>query len=360
MAQILRFTSNPIMTRDLLIELKLAAQAAGMTWEACTKIFCTKGRTWDDYPDDALRSLINLCLAHIEEERQRVSKAAPAVRRATVIPFDRKGQGKTGTPAETSLPVLTKDDGTIWVTQPDGSLFGPIHLMADGSYWFHNGDNTFTVRNIDHAGVPQICQVKARACRNGSPHAQDYTVYLRRQAKETQAVKAKTQKQATQPDDKELAAKANYIRRIKMLQRDCEKALHRFDDDAYRAILAEQFHATTSKALSLPQLRALLMHMKGLLQESRTPIKASFDAPALLHHDASGLSRCGSMRKIQALLAEKGKAEGKYIRWSYALGILKRQTKGVTADWEDATPHQLDAVIAALSKDAQRKRRRTQ
>lgn len=179
-------------------------------------------------------------------------------------------------------------------------------------------------------------------------------------AKPQRTTTSKTPRQTAQPDDKELAAKANYIRRIKMLQRDCEKALHRFDDDAYRAILAEQFHATTSKALNLPQLRALLMYMKGLLQESRTPIKASFDAPALLHHDANGLSRCGSMRKIQALLAEKGKAEGKYIRWSYALGILKRQTKGVTADWEDATPRQLDAVIAALSKDAQRKRRRTQ
>lgn len=178
-------------------------------------------------------------------------------------------------------------------------------------------------------------------------------------AKPKKARTATVEKPAALTEDKEQAAKGNYIRRVKMLQRDCEKALPRFNDDTYRAILAEQFDADTSKALSIPQLRALLLHMKGLLRDCQAPVKCSFDAPALLYSDASGLNRCGSMRKIQALLAEKGKVEGKYIRWSYALGILKRQTKGVVTDWEDTTPRQLDAVVAALTNDARRKGRRT-
>lgn len=161
-------------------------------------------------------------------------------------------------------------------------------------------------------------------------------------------------------DDPQRAAKARYIQRVKMLQRDCETALPHFDDAAYRAILAEQFNGAQScTALSVPQLRALLLYMQDLLLTCRGQAPASFDAPALLYRDASGLKRTDRMRKIQALLAEKGKAEGAYIRWSYALGILKRQSRGVVGAWEDAAPAQLDAVIAALSRDAGRKGRRT-
>ena len=160
-------------------------------------------------------------------------------------------------------------------------------------------------------------------------------------------------------DEATRAAKVKYIQRVKMLQRDCEKALPRFDDGAYRAILAEQCNGAEScTALSVPQLRALLLYLRGLLRACPTQAPVSFDAPALLHHDASGQERTGRMRKIQGLLAGKGKAEGRYMRWSYALGILKRQTGGVVSAWEDAAPAQLDAVIAALSKDAGRKGRR--
>lgn len=154
--------------------------------------------------------------------------------------------------------------------------------------------------------------------------------------------------------------KTRLIRKIKMVQRDCEKMLPEFSDYTYRAILQEGFNAASSKELDNLQLINLLLYLKGLLTSNQGGGKPTVDAPALLFSDASGLSRCGSMRKIQALLAEKGKAEGKkYVRWSYALAILKNQTKGVVADWENATPRQLDAVIAALSRDAQRKGRRT-
>lgn len=173
--------------------------------------------------------------------------------------------------------------------------------------------------------------------------------------KKTGAAKAEKQERqaAGKPD-----GKAQLIRKIKMVQRDCEKALPEFSDYTYRAILQERFNAGSSKELDNLQLINLLLYLKSLLTGNHGGGKPTVDAPALLYSDVSGLSRCGSMRKIQALLSEKGTAEGKYIRWSYALGILKRQTKGVVAEWENATPRQLDAVIAALSRDAERKGRR--
>lgn len=174
-------------------------------------------------------------------------------------------------------------------------------------------------------------------------------------SKKAKGTKAEKQEReaAGKPD-----GKARLIRKVKMVQRDCEKALPEFSDYTYRAILQERFNAGSSKELDNLQLINLLLYLKSLLTGNHGGGKPTVDAPALLYSDASGLSRCGSMSKIQALLAEKGKAEGQYIRWSYALGILKRQTKGVVAEWDNATPRQLDAVIAALSRDAERKGRR--
>jgi hypothetical protein len=65
------------------------------------------------------------------------------------------------------------------------------------------------------------------------------------------------------------------------------------------------------------------------------------------------------MRKIEALLAEKGRVEGTDMPWAYAVGILKKHSNGVTRCFEHATPEQLRAVIAALMKDAKRHGRRT-
>lgn len=169
---------------------------------------------------------------------------------------------------------------------------------------------------------------------------------------------------APQPDaesnGKRAAEKARYIQRVKMLQRDCEKALPRFDDTTYRDILSEQFNVYSCTALEAPQLRALLMYMKGLLRDAKGgAVQCSFDAPALLYHDPAGLGRERLMRRILGALKEKGAREGKYVPWNYALGILKRASGGVAATWEDALPVNLKAIIAALHYDAKRKGRRT-
>lgn len=167
---------------------------------------------------------------------------------------------------------------------------------------------------------------------------------------------------APQPDldGKRKAEKARYVQRVKMLQKDCEKSLPRFDDITYRDILGEQFNVKSCTALEAPQLRALLMYLKGLLRDAKGgAVQCSFDAPALLYHDTAGLDRERLMRRIQGALKEKGAREGKYVPWNYALGILKRVSGGMAATWEDSLPVNLKAVIAALHYDAKRKGRRT-
>ena len=65
------------------------------------------------------------------------------------------------------------------------------------------------------------------------------------------------------------------------------------------------------------------------------------------------------MQKIEALLAEKGRVEGTDMPWAYAVGILKRQTRGEITSFQspDLTDEALNGVIAALSRDADRKGR---
>lgn len=152
--------------------------------------------------------------------------------------------------------------------------------------------------------------------------------------------------------------KAAFIRKIKKTQRDLEKTLPHFNDGSYRAILQEQFGVKSSTALEYPELVRLLLYMQALPLQAMTQCKPSGDAPELLHYDAKGLNRHLLMQSVQAALTLKGKTEGKYVGWNYALGILKRQTGGVVACWDDAMPEHLNAVIAALDRDARRNGRR--
>lgn len=79
--------------------------------------------------------------------------------------------------------------------------------------------------------------------------------------------------------------------------------------------------------------------------------------PLTLEKDDSGLGRDVYMRKIEAQLAEKGRAEGTKVPWGYAVTILKKQSGGVTKCFEHATVEQLRGVIAALTYDAKKKGR---
>lgn len=141
-----------------------------------------------------------------------------------------------------------------------------------------------------------------------------------------------------------------------------------FNETAYRqGILSINYGVESAGALNNQQLRSLLLELKEMIADARRGMmgkrpakvpggdkgapKALFDA---MDH------RYPRFCKIEAQLAEKAAQEKKYVGWGYALGIVKRQSKGVITDLDDATAEALDGVIAALNRDALRKKRYTE
>lgn len=151
-------------------------------------------------------------------------------------------------------------------------------------------------------------------------------------------------------------------------------------EEEYRALLDGHFGAASAADLGLTDLKRLVLVMadygfkpsKGHARRGATRISAvaihnaaephngyrKKTIPATLANDDANLGREALMRKIEAQLAEKGRAEGTDVPWGYAVAILKRQSGGVTRCFEHATPEQLRGVIAALTRDARRNGRR--
>lgn len=138
------------------------------------------------------------------------------------------------------------------------------------------------------------------------------------------------------------------------------------DDETYRTMLMSQFGVESARDLSGPQRKSCILYMqrlgfegkRGKASPQRTGERRKHrDVPLTLEKDDSGLGRDVYMRKIEAQLAEKGRAEGTKVPWGYAVAILKKQSGGVTKCFEHATVEQLRGVIAALTYDASRKGR---
>lgn len=130
----------------------------------------------------------------------------------------------------------------------------------------------------------------------------------------------------------------------------------------YRALLDGHFGAASAAHLEMTDLKRLVLVMqeygfKPSKGHARRGVSRKREIPATLSNDDANLGREALMRKIEAQLAEKGRAEGTDVPWAYAVGILKRQSGGVTRCFEHATPEQLRNVIAALTYDAKRKGR---
>ena len=138
------------------------------------------------------------------------------------------------------------------------------------------------------------------------------------------------------------------------------------DDETYRDMLMSQFGVESARDLSEHQRKSCILHMQRLgfepkrgkasPQRTGAPRKRR-DVPLTLEKDDSGLGRDVYMRKIEAMLAEKGRVEGTVVPWGYAVAILKKQSGGVTRCFEHATVEQLRGVISALTYDAKRKGR---
>lgn len=129
-------------------------------------------------------------------------------------------------------------------------------------------------------------------------------------------------------------------------------------DDDWRGVLDARFGVSSSAKLSVKDLSALSAYLedRGWTPTPRKKVSDRHGKPHILAHDDSGLSREGRMKKIEALLTELGKQEGRYVPWSYAAAILKHQT-GLER-LEHAMPEQLGNVIAALSNNVARKKRK--
>lgn len=132
-------------------------------------------------------------------------------------------------------------------------------------------------------------------------------------------------------------------------------------EEEYRALLDGHFGAASAGDLGLTDLKRLVLVMadygfKPTKGNARRGVSRKKTIPATLEQD--DLGREPLMKKIEAQLAEKGRAEGTDVPWGYAVAILKRQSGGVTRCFEHATPEQLRGVIAALTRDARRNGRR--
>lgn len=121
------------------------------------------------------------------------------------------------------------------------------------------------------------------------------------------------------------------------------------DDEIYRGILSERFGVDSSKDLDMTGLNDLLLHLQRLGFQP-TPRRKSADP-----YDVDA-----QIRKIEALLSEKGRVEGTDVPWGYAMAILKRQTGGKVKSFEDASALELRGVIVALIRDAHKHGRRVQ
>lgn len=133
-------------------------------------------------------------------------------------------------------------------------------------------------------------------------------------------------------------------------------------DEEWRALLADRWDVESSGTLDARRLDELVRHLESLgavftcgSARARKGRASRKDIPAALEHDPHARERY--MKKIEALLAEKGRAEGTHMPWAYAVGILKQQTGGALKSLDQADVLQLRNVIAALVYDARRKGR---
>ena len=134
-------------------------------------------------------------------------------------------------------------------------------------------------------------------------------------------------------------------------------------EEEYRALLDGHFGAASAADLGLTDLKRLVLVLadygfKPSKGHARRGVSRKRETPATLTNDNDKLGREPLMKKIEAQLTEKGRAEGTDVPWGYAVAILKRQSGGVTRCFEHATPEQLRGVIAALTRDARRNGRR--
>lgn len=128
-------------------------------------------------------------------------------------------------------------------------------------------------------------------------------------------------------------------------------------DRDYRYLLLVNFNVSTCTALSEGQLLSLIsfFRSKGWKETpSRKRAADSAGKPKKLFSDKHPAAPIA--RRLEALLSELGTLRGKYVPWSYAAAILKKQT-GLD-DFEAATFRELQNVMVALERTVESAKRK--
>ncbi len=115
------------------------------------------------------------------------------------------------------------------------------------------------------------------------------------------------------------------------------------DEATYRAILMQISGVESAGDLDAKGRQRLILFLKekGFVSKRGKPHRGQ---PRDMRQESTGQM----LRKIEYLLAELARLEGRYMPWSYALAILKRQYGIERLEW--AKPEHLKGVIAALNK----------
>lgn len=125
------------------------------------------------------------------------------------------------------------------------------------------------------------------------------------------------------------------------------------DDDAYRAVIVEHFDGRQSaRDLEDGELMTLIRLLNRCGNTGVTAYNPRQDRgrPRKPHWTREGL-----LSRIEALLTEKAREQGRPVNWDYALAILKRMYKVDRLEW--ATVEQLKIVMVAIERGGRRKRR---
>lgn len=152
-----------------------------------------------------------------------------------------------------------------------------------------------------------------------------------------------------------VSGRQGLLAKVHIAGKDLTDKLPGFD---YRQMLFDRYGVESSKELRIGQLEDLVRHMETLGWVAKPTKRQKAMAKDAARPKEKHERREGLMGKIEALLAEKGRAEGTYVPWSYAASILKKQGGPDRFEW--ATDAQLRGVMIALTRDAERKGRRTE
>jgi len=164
-------------------------------------------------------------------------------------------------------------------------------------------------------------------------------------------MKAKRERRASKAamsrEDHE-AAQTEAARRSLLAKAHIARKQLALKEEEYRSILEARFGVESSGELDVRALQSLIDHFKSLgWKPGRGPnTRARQQAPHTLDHDETGQGRERYMAKIEALLADMGRLEGRFVPWAYAAGVLKRQTGLERLEY--ASRGQLQAVIVVL------------